>query len=119
MRPEGIVLEDHRYLALFWRKGKVIVTDFGIADEDLALFDLFDPGYGPQDRRLTRTTRAKENQKFSLFYLEADVVDYDSLLHVTLCYITISKCNLTHYKPSFLDASTFSKAFQPLGITRR
>src|SRR5207253_10208943 len=71
VRVERVVLEDHRDVAL--ARGQVV--DDAIADPDLAVGDLLEPGDHPERRRLAAPRRADEDDELALRDLEVEIVD--------------------------------------------
>ena len=71
VRVQGVVLEDHRDVAVFRRD----VGDIAVADEDAARVDLFEAGQHAQRRGLSAAGGADENQELAIGDLEVQLVD--------------------------------------------
>src|SRR5262249_43097755 len=71
VRVEGVVLEDHRDVALLRR----LVGDVDVLDEDRAVRDVLEPGDHPQHGRLPTARGADEDDELARVDLECDLVD--------------------------------------------
>ena len=68
VRVERVVLEDHRDVAVLGRR----VRDVAVADEDLAVVDLLQPGEHPQGGRLAAPRGPDEHHELAVVDLEVD-----------------------------------------------
>ena len=68
VRVEGVVLEDHRHVAL----ARVERVDDPVADPDLAFADLLEAGGHPQRRRLAAAGGADEDHQLAVGDLEVE-----------------------------------------------
>jgi hypothetical protein len=75
VRVEGVVLEDHRDVAVLGGH----VVDEAIADPDLATGGLFEAGDHAQRSGFAATGGANEDEELAIDYVEADGVDSDDL----------------------------------------
>ena len=71
VRVERVVLEHHRDVAILRRQ----IGHDSVADRDLTVGDLLEPGHHAQDRRLATPGRADEDHELAVADLERDVVD--------------------------------------------
>ena len=71
VRIEGVVLEDHRDVAMTRRE----VGHVGAGDSDGSRGDLLEAGDHPQERRLAAARRPHEDDELAVRDLDADVVD--------------------------------------------
>ena len=71
VRIERVVLEHHGDVAILGRQ----VGHDAIADQDLAVGDLLEPGDHAQDRRLATPGRADQHHELAVADLQRDVVD--------------------------------------------
>ena len=69
------------------------VGDVALADEDLAVGDVLEPGDHPQQRRLAAARRADEDEELAVGDLERDVVDRGDAAEVLL---TLFEPDLRH-----------------------
>ena len=76
VRVEGVVLKDHRHVAVLGRQ----VGDDALADHDLAVGHLFEPGDDAQQRRLAAARRAHEHHELAVADLHGHVVDREDVL---------------------------------------
>ena len=70
MRVERVVLENHRDVTVFRRK----IVDALVANQDIALRDLFETGDHSQGRRLSTARRADENDELPVGNLKAEIL---------------------------------------------
>ena len=70
VRVQRVVLEHHRNVALFRRQ----LVDDAVADEDLTVRDVFEPGDHAQRGRLAATRRADEHEKLAVRDLQRQVM---------------------------------------------
>ena len=71
VRVQRVVLEDHRDVAVLRR---ALVDDL-VADAQLALGDVLEPGDHPQRRRLPAARRADEDHELAVGDVEVEVLD--------------------------------------------
>jgi hypothetical protein len=71
VRVQGVVLEDHRDVAVL--RGEVV--DHLAADLQVALGDVLQPGDHPQRRRLPAARRADEDHELRVADLQVHVLD--------------------------------------------
>ncbi len=71
VRIEGVVLEDHRDVAVLGRQ----IVDDAITDHDLAAGDLLEPGHHAERRGLAAAGRSDEDDELLVPDLEIDVLD--------------------------------------------
>ena len=71
VRVERVVLEHHRDVAVLGRQR----GDVAVADEDLAVVDLLEPGKHPQGGGLAASGGSDEDHELSVFDLQADAGD--------------------------------------------
>ncbi len=70
VRVEGVVLEDHRDVAVL--RGQV--GDVAVTDEDAALVDLFEACEHAQRGRLATAGRADEHHELAVFDVQVELV---------------------------------------------
>ena len=71
VRVERVVLEDHRDVAVLRR----LAVDDVVADPQLAVGDVLEPGDHPQRRRLAAAGRADEDQELAVGDVEVELLD--------------------------------------------
>jgi hypothetical protein len=71
VRVQGVVLEDHRDVAVFRRD----IRHIALTDEDVAVVDLFEAGEHAQGGGFSAAGRADQNEEFAIGDLEVEVVD--------------------------------------------
>ena len=71
MRVEGVVLEDHRDVAIL----RSDVRHVAVADEDRAVADLLEPRYATEEGRLPAAGRADEHHELPVLDRQVDAVD--------------------------------------------
>ncbi len=94
MRVQGIGLEHHGDIAVFWGN----VVDHLIADQDAAFGDIFQSGQAAQRSGLTTAGRPYQNQKFFVFDLDVKIVDGDD---ITKTLVDVVKSNTSHWFSPF------------------
>ena len=77
VRVQRVVLEDHRDVAVLRRD----VGDVAVADEDVALVDLFEAGEHAQRRGLAAAGGADEDEELAVGDLEVQLVDRRDAWH--------------------------------------
>src|SRR5262249_30942474 len=83
VRVERVVLEDHRDVAVARRQ----VVDDAVADLDLAVADLFEPGDHPQRGRLPAAGRADEDNELAVLHAEIEIGDGVRAVAVDLVHL--------------------------------
>src|SRR5262249_4763520 len=78
VRIERVVLKHHRYVAVHWRQ----FVHHGVADQDLARGDGFEPRHHAQRRCLAPTGGADQDHEFLVADLEVDVLDRMDLVEL-------------------------------------
>ncbi len=73
VRVQGVVLEDHRDVAVGWRQ----LGDVAIADRDRPVRDLLEARDHAQQRRLAAAGRPDEHHELAVLDRQVDVVDGD------------------------------------------
>src|SRR4029078_2305611 len=73
VRVEGVVLEDHRDVAVTWRQ----LGDVSTVDEDRSRGHLLEPGDHPQERRLATPGWADQHQELAVCNSQREVGDRD------------------------------------------
>jgi hypothetical protein len=95
VRVERVALEDHRDIAVLRRQ----VVDDLVADSDLAVGDLLEPGQHPQRSRLAAAGRAYEHHQLAIADLEVEVVHGLCPVGIDLRHSVV--CDLRHARTSF------------------
>ena len=95
VRIERVALEDHRDVAVLRRQ----VVDDLVADPDLAVADLLEPGQHAQRGRLAAAGRADEHHQLAVPDLEVEVVHRLRAVGVDLRDRVV--CDLRHARISF------------------
>ena len=89
VRIERVVLEHHRDVALFRRH----VVDDALADQDVALRNLLEPGDHPEQRRFSAARRPDEDDELAVGDIDVDAV-YD--FHRAKGFADLAKCDWCH-----------------------
>ena len=90
MRIERVVLEHHGDVALFRRH----VVDDALADQDVALRNLLEPGDHPEQRRFPAARRPDQDDELAVGDIDVHAVDD---LHRAEGFADIAKCNWRHW----------------------
>jgi hypothetical protein len=83
VRVERVGLEDHGDVAVLGRH----VIDHSIADPQLAVGDLLQPGHTAQSGRLATAGRADQDEELAVLDLEVEIVHGDDLGAVPLRHV--------------------------------
>ena len=102
VRVEGVVLEDHRDVAVAGRQAR----NLAVADPDLPLGHHLEPGDHPQQCRLAAAGRADEDHELTALDRQIDVVDRAHVAVVDLPHPLES--DLGHLELLRVDACTAS-----------
>src|SRR5262249_33398056 len=99
MRIERVALENHRDVPFLRRQ----VVDDAVADPELAVGDLLQPGDHAKRRRLAATRRADENHQLAVVDREVEVED--GLRPVVVDLLDVRELDLRHGPQAYSSRS--------------